>query len=69
MTAPTSPHAMDAEQAGRFVATLIGLAEPLSRAYVWKLSRQGKIPFKRLGGRLWYRDTDLIQFVEQGGSP
>jgi hypothetical protein len=68
MTLPTTPRAMNAEEAGRFVAQLLGLPEPLSKEYVWRLTRRGAIPHKRLGGRLWYRDTDLAEFVEQGGS-
>ena len=68
MTAPTIPRAMNAEEAGRFVAELLGLPGPLSKEYVWRLTRQGKLPVKKLGGRLWYRDTDLTRFVEGGGS-
>ena len=68
MSSTATPHAMNAEEAGRFVAELLGLPQPLSKAYVWRLTRNGKIPYKRLGGRIWYRDTDLTEFVEQGGS-
>lgn len=68
MTVPTSPRAMNAEEAGRFVAGLLGLPEPLSKEHMWRLTRRNAIPHTRLGGRLWYRDTDLTQFVEQRGS-
>ncbi|MDZ4863117.1 MAG: hypothetical protein SGJ01_06680 [Gemmatimonadota bacterium] len=63
----TNARAMNAEQAGLFLAELYGFAEPLSKAAMWRFGRTGQIPVRRLGKRVWFNSEDLTRFYERGG--
>lgn len=60
--------ALDAAAAGEFLASLLGLSEPLSRYAMWKYARCGAIPHKRLGRHVWFRTDELEAFAQRDGS-
>ena len=69
MTQVAAVRCMDAKGAGQFLADLLGRGDrPFSSAYIWRLVRRRQLPAKKLGGRVHFRDVDLIQFIESGGS-
>jgi excisionase family DNA binding protein len=60
--------ALRVQEAGRLLADLLGLEQPLSNQLVWRLVRKHHLPCVRLGRRMWFRSADLKAFVERGGT-
>lgn len=64
----STPRAMRAEEAGKLLAELIGLDEPIPAATMWRYARQNLIKTIQLGRLRYFRTTDLREFVTTGGS-
>jgi hypothetical protein len=60
--------AMNAMQAGQYLAEAMGLADPISAQRMWSLARAGAIPTVRLGRRVFFQSTVLDRFVSLGGT-
>jgi hypothetical protein len=60
--------AVRAKEAGRVLATLIGVSEPFTAPAMWRLARLGIVPHVRVGRQLYFRIDDLRTFVANGGS-
>lgn len=63
-----APRAMRAREAGEFLATLVGLDNPIPAETMWRYARQGIVKTIRLGRLCYFRTTDLEQFVANGGN-
>ena len=63
----TSVRAMNAAEAGVFLARLIGLQQPIPAQRIWRLVRVGLIPCVRLGRRVLIVSTVLEQIATNGG--
>lgn len=38
---------------------------PISRTTVWRLTKQGKLPYLRLGGRIFYRSSTIDSLLDE----
>jgi hypothetical protein len=61
------PRAMRAEEAGRVLATLLGLPAPIPPAKMWRLARHGLIKTVCVGRLRFFQSTTLQRFVAEGG--
>lgn len=64
----TQRTALEANEAGRYLAERLGLKEPISRFAMWKYARLGAIPHKRLGRHVWFMTDELDDFVRRDGA-
>jgi hypothetical protein len=60
--------AMNAEQAGRYLAEIMELPAPISAQQMWALARRFAIPCVRLGRNVWFQSLALDEFVKRGGT-
>ena len=61
-----------AEQAGYYLANLLGRDEPFTPQQMWRMARNGQIPSVPLGRSVLFRTVDLDSFVtahESAASP
>ena len=63
----TAPRALRADEAGKFLADLIGRERPFPATTMWRLARQRIIKTIHVGRLYYYRTVDLEQFVADGG--
>jgi hypothetical protein len=66
--ATTQRTALEAREAGRYLAERLGLQEPISRFAMWKYARLGEIPHKRLSRHVWFLTDELDEFARRDGS-
>jgi len=56
--------ALNATDAGAFLASCIGLSEAIPARRMWALARNGSIRTVRLGRRVFFQTTVLLEFAE-----
>ena len=59
--------ALNAGDAGRYLAVYIGLPKPILARRMWQLGRRSEVATVRLGRSLQFRMADLRAFADQGG--
>jgi hypothetical protein len=55
--------ALEAKEAGRYLAERLGLKKDISPFAMWKYARQGQIPHRRLGRHVWFLTDELDAFA------
>jgi hypothetical protein len=62
------PKALNAEDAGRYLAEALGLPNPISEQGMWSYARSGSIPSVRIGRRVWFTVPSINEFLANGGT-
>jgi hypothetical protein len=57
--------ALKAEEAGEYLAKLLGLPHALSAQKMWRLARGREIPSVHLGREVWFQ-TDTLEAFSRG---
>ena len=60
--------ALEAADAGIYMARILGRAVPYSAQQMWAMARQGQVPVVRIGRRVYFQTHALDAFIAAGGS-
>jgi len=59
--------ALEAKEAGHYLAKRLGLKGDISPFAMWKYARLGQIPHRRLGRHVWFLSDELDAFASGTG--
>ena len=61
--------AMSASEAGQYLTARAGFAKPIPKEQMWKYARDGVLPHRRLGRKVWFYAHELDAVIANNGLP